>query len=104
MSARNNMSWYPDIRRLMTAARRTPGVAAPSAAAPEAEAWMVFGMRVLLSVSALLTLYIGPGGVVASSAAAWGVDPFTAVFASMATLLVCGAAAFVLLPGPVKPE
>ena len=71
MSARNNMSWNPDIRRLIAAARRTPPAAAPSAAAPEAEAWMVFGMRVLLSISALLTLYIGPGGVVASSPWTW---------------------------------
>lgn len=32
---------------------------------------MVFGMRVLLSVSALLTLYIGPGGVVLGSHWTW---------------------------------
>jgi hypothetical protein len=41
-------------------------------------------------------------GVVASQATAWGVDPFTAVFASMAALLVAGGLAFVLLPQPAR--
>jgi hypothetical protein len=42
--------------------------------------------------------------VVASQASAWGADPFTAVFASIATLLVAGALAFVLLPQPARPK
>lgn len=37
----------------------------------EAEAWMVFGMRLLLSLSALLTWYIGPGRGSGSSNVAW---------------------------------
>jgi signal transduction histidine kinase len=41
------------------------------AAAPEAEAWMVFGMRVLLAVSALLTLYIGPADLIAIGRWTW---------------------------------
>ena len=68
-------------------------------AAMTGRAMAVFTMAMFLGVAAMQWFT----GVVASSAAAWGVDPFTAVFASMATLLVCGAAAFVLLPGPVRP-
>ncbi len=41
------------------------------AAEPDAEAWMVFGMRLLLSISALLTLYIGAGGVVLAGRWSW---------------------------------
>lgn len=43
----------------------------PINASADAEAWMVFGMRVLLAVSALLTLYIGPGGVVLTGKWTW---------------------------------
>ncbi|HQS92872.1 MFS transporter [Polaromonas sp.] len=68
-------------------------------AALTGRAMAVFTMAMFLGVAAMQWFT----GVVASSAAAWGIDPFTAVFASMATLLVCGAAAFVLLPGPVNP-
>jgi signal transduction histidine kinase len=38
---------------------------------PGAEAWMVFGMRLLLSISTLLTLYVGPGTVVLVGEWAW---------------------------------
>ncbi|KQQ96241.1 sensor histidine kinase [Massilia sp. Leaf139] len=41
------------------------------AASPGAEAWMVFGMRFLLSVSTLLTLYIGPHTVVLAGRWMW---------------------------------
>ena len=68
-------------------------------AAMTGRAMAVFTMAMFLGVAAMQWFT----GVVASSAAAWGVDPFTAVFASMAALLVCGAAAFVLLPGPTQP-
>lgn len=34
-----------------------------AAAEPGAEAWMVFGMRALLALSTLLSLYIGPSGI-----------------------------------------
>ena len=40
------------------------GAPAVAVAAPDAEAWMVFGMRLLLAVAALLTLYVGIGGAV----------------------------------------
>ncbi|QBE62206.1 sensor histidine kinase [Pseudoduganella lutea] len=40
-------------------------------AAPDAEAWMVFGMRMLLAVSALLTLYIGPADLIATGVWTW---------------------------------
>jgi len=69
-------------------------------AAMTGRAMAVFTMAMFLGVAAMQWFT----GVVASSAAAWGWDPFTAVFASMSALLVCGAAAFVLLPGPKKPE
>ena len=68
-------------------------------AAMTGRAMAVFTMAMFLGVATMQWFT----GVVASSAAAWGVDPFTAVFASMAALLVCGAAAFVLLPGPTQP-
>jgi signal transduction histidine kinase len=45
-------------------------LAAP-AASPSAEAWMVFGMRLLLSVSALLTLYNGQDGLALLGRWAW---------------------------------
>ncbi|GGX97623.1 histidine kinase [Massilia dura] len=38
---------------------------------PDAEAWMVFGMRMLLAVSALLTLYIGRGDLIAEGRWTW---------------------------------
>ena len=59
-------------------------------------AMAVFTMAMFLGV-ALMQWFTG---AVASSASNWGIDPFTAVFASMAALLLVGAAAFVRLPGP----
>ena len=61
-------------------------------------AMAVFTMAMFLGVAAMQWLT----GVVASSATAHGADPFTAVLASSAALLVAGALAFVLLPGPVR--
>ena len=57
----------------LTRLARAPGdgVASARAVATEPEAWMVFGMRLLLSLSALLTWYIGPGSARAGSGAAW---------------------------------
>ena len=88
------MSWYQNILL-----RLTPGnslsstnddvpvsTARARAAAPDAEAWMVFGMRVLLAVSALLTLYIGPDGVVLSGQWSWLV--FAGYVVHSLTLLV----------------
>jgi len=53
-------------RRVPPASQSNAGRAAPAppAAAPDAEAWMVFGMRQLLALAALLTLYVGVGGAV----------------------------------------
>jgi predicted MFS family arabinose efflux permease len=67
-------------------------------AALTGRAMAVFTMAMFLGVAGMQWFT----GVIASSAAAWGADPFTAVFASMAALLTAGALAFVLLPGP-KP-
>lgn len=41
-------------------------------------------------------------GLVAAMAAAQGMEPFTAVLASIAALLAAGALAFTVLPGPVR--
>lgn len=66
LSASHNMHWilnviFPASRSVVPQSPRTePGARAVS---PGAEAWMVFGMRLLLAVSALLTLSIGQGGV-----------------------------------------
>ena len=59
---------------------------AARAVAPDAEAWMVFGMRGLLSISALLTLYIGPGGVKLAGSWTWLI--FAAYVVHSLTLLV----------------
>ena len=67
-------------------------------AALTGRAMAVFTMAMFLGVAGMQWLT----GVIASNAATWGLDPFTAVFASMAALLAAGAAAFVLLPGPAK--
>ncbi len=67
-------------------------------AALTGRAMAVFTMAMFLGVAGMQWFT----GVIASSAAAWGVDPFTAVFASMAALLTAGALAFLRLPGP-KP-
>jgi ABC-type uncharacterized transport system permease subunit len=43
-------------------------------------------------------------GIVASVATAHGAEPYTAVLASIAALLVAGAVAFTFLPGPPKAD
>jgi signal transduction histidine kinase len=83
------MTWYQHIVTFLSEERRPWGPshdpaidaaivaplgateASPRAAAPDTEAWMVFGMRLLLAVSALLTLYIGPANVVLDHPATW---------------------------------
>lgn len=77
------MTWYQNIVPFLSSPRHAQGrpasPAGPAASrivAPDTEAWMVFGMRLLLSVSALLTLYIGPTGMLAASTVA------TTVFAA----------------------
>jgi len=87
------MNWFPGVSlpfmRPRSAAIPAPAPAAPTRAAPpDAEATMVFGMRVLLSLSMLLTLYIGPGSVVL--AGRWSALIFV-VYALHSITLLCVA-------------
>jgi signal transduction histidine kinase len=68
-------------------------------AMPGAEAWMVFGMRLLLSVSTLLALYIGPGNVVLVGQWAWLI--FVAYVVHSAVLLCVAHARAGFWHGPV---
>jgi len=61
-------------------------------------AMAVFTMSMFLGVAAMQWFT----GIVASVASSHGVEPFTAVLASIAALLAAGALAFVLLPGPAQ--
>lgn len=61
-------------------------------------AMAIFTMAMFLGV-ALMQWFTG---IVASLAAAQGLEPFTAVLASIAALLVAGGAAFVVLPAPPR--
>jgi signal transduction histidine kinase len=61
-----------NLLRTFTAGVRA--ATAPSArlnVTPDAEAWMVFGMRMLLAISALLTLYIGRGNLITDGRWTW---------------------------------
>jgi len=88
------MNWFhrivPPILRstsheqLVSTPNGGPGGARSGGADPEV--WMVFGMRVLLAVSALLTLYIGPGGVTLTGSWSWLI--FAAYVLHSLTLLV----------------
>ena len=69
-------------------------------AAITGRAMAAFTMAMFLGIAAMQWLT----GVAASSAAAYGIDPFTAVLASIAVLLTAGAVAFVLLPGPARAD
>ena len=68
-------------------------------AAMTGRAMAVFTMAMFLGVAVMQWLT----GLVASVAQSYGADPFTAVLASIAALLVAGALAFTLLPGPATP-
>ncbi|MDP3224896.1 MAG: MFS transporter, partial [Rubrivivax sp.] len=65
-------------------------------AAMTGRALSVFTMAMFLGVATMQWFT----GVVASVALAHGVEPFTAVLASIAALLALGALAFVALPQP----
>ncbi|OOG37235.1 MFS transporter [Polaromonas sp. A23] len=65
-------------------------------AAMTGRALSVFTMAIFLGVATMQWFT----GIVASMATARGVEPFTAVLASIAALLALGALAFVALPGP----
>ena len=97
------MNWLASIvpSVLRPAARRRLGHGATGqrVASADAEVWMVFGMRVLLSVSALLTLYIGPGGVTLSGQLTWLV--FAAYVLHSVTLLVIAGYRAGLSHGPL---
>ena len=67
-------------------------------AALTGRAMAVFTMSMFLGVAAMQWLT----GVIASAATAAGIEPFTAVLASMAGLLAMGVLGFVLLPAPPK--
>ena len=67
-------------------------------AAMTGRALSVFTMAMFLGVATMQWFT----GVVASVASAHGVEPFTAVLASIAALLALGALAFTVLPGPPK--
>lgn len=74
VSASHNMNWYQTLISAIPGLGATPSRTMPAAlpsALPGAEAWMVFGMRLLLAVSALLTLFIGLGGAVPPGHWAW---------------------------------
>ena len=68
-------------------------------AMPGAEAWMVFGMRLLLSISTLLTLYVGPGTVVLVGQWAWLI--FVGYVVHSAVLLCVARARAGFWHGPV---
>ena len=61
-------------------------------------AMAVFTMAMFLGVAAMQWLT----GLIASRASAYGVEPYTAVLASIAALLATGALAFTVLPGPPR--
>jgi len=62
-------------------------------------AMAVFTMAMFLGIAAMQWLT----GLVATAAASRGFEPYTAVLATIAALLVAGALAFRLLPGPPRP-
>jgi aromatic ring hydroxylase len=68
-------------------------------AAMTGRALSVFTMAMFLGVATMQWFT----GVVASVASAHGVEPFTAVLASIAALLALGALAFTVLPQPAAP-
>ena len=67
-------------------------------AAITGRAMAVFTMAMFLGVAAMQWLT----GMVASAASTHGIDPFTAVLATIAALLAAGALAFTVLPGPPR--
>ncbi|MDP2819289.1 MAG: MFS transporter [Polaromonas sp.] len=67
-------------------------------AAMTGRAMAVFTMAIFLGVAAMQWFT----GLVASLAASYGAEPYTAVLAAIALLLALGALAFTALPGPPK--
>ncbi|MDN4057569.1 histidine kinase [Massilia sp. YIM B02769] len=97
------MSWLQSIVfPLLPSFARTPSrpaSAATAAASPDAEAWMVFGMRLLLAVSAVLTLHIGADSVRLPGKWSWLI--FVAYVAHSLTLLVVARSRAGFWHGPV---
>ncbi len=69
-------------------------------AAITGRAMAVFTMSMFLGVAAMQWLT----GLVASLASTHGIEPYTAVLGTIAALLVVGALAFTVLPGPPRHE
>jgi len=81
------MSWYHSIA--LPVLRRLPlSLSGQRAVAPDAEATMVFGMRLVLAISALLTLYIGPDGAARLGTLSWSVF---VLYALHSVILLCVA-------------
>lgn len=97
------MSWLQSIVfPLLPSFARTPShptSAATAAVSPDAEAWMVFGMRLLLAVSAVLTLHIGADSVHLPGKWSWLI--FVAYVAHSLTLLVVARSRAGFWHGPV---
>ena len=100
LSAANNMNWFPGVSLpFLRPDPPSPAAATTRAAPPDAEATMVFGMRVLLSLSMLLTLFIGPGAVVL--AGRWSALIFVAYALHSITLLCVARSRAGFWHGPV---
>lgn len=92
------MTWLASIVPSFLRSAALPAEAGPAsgrrAVSADAEVWMVFGMRVLLAVSALLTLYIGAGGVTLSRDWTWLVFAAYAVHSLTLLVIACYRAGF----------
>ena len=92
------MTWLASILPSFLRSASFTGNPAPSATgravSADAEVWMVFGMRVLLAVSALLTLYIGAGGVTLAVHWTWLVFAAYALHSLTLLVIACYRAGF----------
>lgn len=92
------MTWLasivPSFLRPAASTGKTPAATGQRAASADAEVWMVFGMRVLLAVSALLTLYIGAGGVTLSRHWTWLIFAAYALHSLTLLVIACYRAGF----------
>lgn len=95
------MNWFPGVATPFLRPQRalTGAPAGARVAAPDAEALMVFGMRLLLSLSMLLTLYVGPGSVVIGGQ--WATLIFVAYALHSLTLLCVARSRAGFWHGPV---
>ncbi len=83
------MNWFPGVSLPFSLPHANAAPAASTRiAAPDAEASMVFGMRLLLSLSMLLALYVQPGSLVQGGH--WSILVFV-VYALHSIVLLCVA-------------